>query len=153
MANETHLTIVGNLTADPDLRYTQDGKPVANITIASTPRAYDRNRGGYVDKDPIFMRGSVWGDMAHNLSGSLRKGMRVIAQGRLKSRTFTTKQGENRTVIELDVEEIGPSLRFVSVQASQGHRSGPPPQGWQSPQQQGQQWGQQPTGVQQEPPF
>lgn len=155
MANETHLTIVGNLTATPELRNTQTGKPVVNFTVASTPRTYDKQSGRFVDGTALFMRCTAWGDIAHNIAETLTKGTRVVVQGRLKARSFTTKDGDQRTVTELDVDEIGPSLRFLRAQLSEGYRSGPPPQGWRNqtaPVEQSQ-WGQQPAGVQQEPPF
>ena len=157
MSNETHLTIIGNLTATPEVTPTKAGKPVVNFTVASTPRTYDKQQGKFVDGTPLFMRCTAWGDIAHNIADTLTKGTRVVVQGRLKARSFTTKDGDQRTVTELDVDEIGPSLRFLRAQLSEGYRSGPAPQGWRdqaTPPVQSQ-WGQQPgpAGVQQEPPF
>lgn len=158
MSNETHLTIIGNLTATPEVTPTKAGKPVVNFTVASTPRTYDKQAGRFVDGTPLFMRCTAWGDIAHNIAETLTKGTRVVVQGRLKARSFTTKDGDQRTVTELDVDEIGPSLRFLRAQLSEGFRSGPAPQGWRdqatpAAQPAQSQWGQQPTGVQQEPPF
>ena len=115
MANETLLTIVGNTTADVDLRYTQGGKPVANVTIASTPRYYDKASNEWKDAEALFMRCSVWGDYAENLAASIPKGTRVIATGRLKQRSYEDKEGNKRTVVELEVDEIGPSLRYAQA--------------------------------------
>lgn len=126
MAGETVITVVGNLTADPELRYTQSGKAVANMTIASTPRNFDRQSNEWKDGDPLFLRSSVWGEFAENVAGSLTKGARVIAQGRLKQRSYETKEGEKRTSYELDIDEIGPSLRYATAsvtRAGQGARS------------------------------
>lgn len=118
MAGETVITVVGNLTADPELRYTQSGTPVANFTIASTPRTFDKASGEWKDGEALFLRCSVWRDFAENVAGSLTKGMRVIAQGNLKQRSYETKEGEKRTSIELDVQEIGPSLRYATAQVT-----------------------------------
>lgn len=114
MSGETIITIVGNLTADPELRYTPSGAPVANFTVASTPRTYDRNAGEWKDGDAMFLPCSVWRDAAENVAETLAKGMRVIVQGRLKSRTYE-KQGEKRTVFEIEVEEVGPSLKYANA--------------------------------------
>lgn len=118
MAGETTITVVGNLTADPDLTYTQSGLAVANFTIASTPRSFDRQANEWKDGEALFMRASVWREFAEHVAGSLTKGMRVVATGRLKQRTFQDKEGQNRTVIELEVDEIGPSLRYVTAQVT-----------------------------------
>ena len=118
MAGETVITVVGNLTADPELRYTQNGLPVANFTIASTPRTFDRQANEWKDGEALFLRASVWREFAEHVSQSLQKGSRVIAQGRLKQRSFETQQGEKRTVIELEVDEIGPSLRYATAQVT-----------------------------------
>lgn len=115
MAGETVITVVGNLTADPELRYTQNGLAVASFTIASTPRTFDRAANEWKDGEALFLRASVWRDFAENVAGSLTKGMRVIAQGRLRQRSYETKEGERRTVIELEVDEIGPSLRYATA--------------------------------------
>lgn len=118
MAGETVVTIIGNLTADPELRYTASGAPVANFTIASTPRAFDRNSGQWKDGETLFMRCSVWRDVAENVADSLQKGMRVIAQGRLQQRSYETRDGQSRTVVEMTVDEIGPSLRYARAQVN-----------------------------------
>ena len=124
MSGETLVTLVGNLTADPTLRWTQSGSAVADFTVASTPRTYDRNAGEWRDGDPLFMRCSVWRDTAENVAESLRKGMRVIVQGRLTQRSYDTQQGERRTVVELQVDEIGPSLRRARAQVTRTAPSG-----------------------------
>lgn len=118
MSGETIITVVGNLTADPELRYTQNGLAVANFTIASTPRKFDQQRNEYVDGEALFLRASVWRDFAEHVAGSLVKGSRVIAQGRLKQRSYETKEGEKRTSFELEVDEIGPSLRYATAQVT-----------------------------------
>jgi len=115
MSGETVVTVVGNLTADPELRYTQAGLAVANFTIASTPRTFDRQANEWKDGEALFLRASVWREFAEHVSQSLVKGSRVIAQGRLKQRSFEAQNGEKRTVIELEVEEIGPSLRHATA--------------------------------------
>jgi single-strand DNA-binding protein len=116
MAGETVITVVGNLTSDPELRYTQNGLAVANFTIASTPRSFDRASNDWKDGDALFLRASVWREFAEHVAGSLTKGSRVIATGRLKQRSYETKEGEKRTSIELEVDEIGPSLRYATAQ-------------------------------------
>ena len=118
MAGETVITVIGNLTADPELRWTQAGAAVADFTVASTPRTYDRNAGEWRDGDTLFMRCSVWRETAENVAESLRKGMRVIVQGRLTQRSYETPQGERRTVVELQVDEVGPSLRRARAQVT-----------------------------------
>ena len=124
MAGETITTIVGNLTADPELRYTQNGLAVANFTIASTPRSFDRQSNEWKDGEALFLRASVWREFAEHVAGSLTKGSRVIASGRLKQRSYETKEGEKRTTIELEVDEIGPSLKYAtaSVTRAQSNR-------------------------------
>ncbi|SDH55018.1 single-stranded DNA-binding protein [Agrococcus jejuensis] len=124
MAGETIITVVGNLTADPELRYTQNGLAVANFTIASTPRTFDRQANEWKDGEALFLRASVWREFAEHVSQSLTKGSRVIAQGRLKQRSFETQQGEKRTVIELEVDEIGPSLRYATAQVTRSQGGG-----------------------------
>lgn len=124
MAGDTVITVIGNLTADPELRWTQSGAAVADFTVASTPRTYDRNVGEWRDGDTLFMRCSVWRDTAENVAESLRKGMRVIVQGRLTQRSYDTQQGERRTVVELQVDEIGPSLRRARAQVTRTAPSG-----------------------------
>jgi single-strand DNA-binding protein len=118
MAGETVITVVGNLTADPELRYTQNGLPVANFTIASTPRTFDRQANEWKDGDALFLRASVWREFAEHVAGSLTKGMRVIAQGRLRQRSYQDREGNQRTSIELEVDEIGPSLRYATAQVT-----------------------------------
>ncbi|HTN55355.1 MAG TPA: single-stranded DNA-binding protein [Microbacterium sp.] len=136
MAGETVITVVGNLTADPELRYTQNGLPVANFTIASTPRTFDRQANEWKDGDALFLRASVWREFAEHVAGSLTKGMRVIAQGRLRQRSYQDREGNQRTSIELEVDEIGPSLRYATAQVTRAASTG----GGQSrPQQQQQQ--------------
>jgi len=115
MTGETTITVIGNLTSDPELRFTPSGSAVANFTIASTPRTFDRQSNEWKDGETLFLRASVWRDAAENVAESLTKGMRVIVTGRLKSRSYETKEGEKRTVIELEVDEIGPSLRYANV--------------------------------------
>ena len=124
MTGETVITVIGNLTADPELRWTQAGTPVADFTIASTPRTFDRNAGEWRDGDTLFMRCSVWRETAENVAESLRKGMRVIVQGRLTQRSYDTQQGERRTVVELQVDEVGPSLRRARAQVTRTAPSG-----------------------------
>ena len=124
MAGETIITVVGNLTADPELRYTQNGLPVANFTIASTPRNFDRAANEWKDGEALFLRASVWREFAEHVAGSLTKGMRVIATGRLKQRSYETREGEKRTSIELEVDEIGPSLRYATAQVTRAASGG-----------------------------
>ncbi len=126
MAGETIITLVGNLTADPELRFTPAGAPVANFTVASTPRTFDRQANEWRDGDAMFLNCSVWRQAAENVAESLTKGMRVVVQGRLKSRSFETREGERRTVFEVDVDEVGPSLKYASakVQKNSGGSSG-----------------------------
>nr|WP_278101142.1 single-stranded DNA-binding protein [Microbacterium proteolyticum] len=115
MTGETTLTVIGNLTADPELRYTQNGLPVANFTIASTPRTFDRQANEWKDGDPLFLRASVWREFAEHVAGSLTKGSRVIATGRLKQRSYQDREGATKTTLELEVDEIGPSLRHATA--------------------------------------
>ena len=124
MAGETIITVVGNLTADPELRYTQNGLAVANFTIASTPRSFDRASNDWKDGEALFLRASCWREFAEHVAGSLTKGSRVIAQGRLKQRSYETKEGEKRTSIELEVDEIGPSLRYATAQVTRAAGGG-----------------------------
>ncbi|HWK19331.1 MAG TPA: single-stranded DNA-binding protein [Microbacteriaceae bacterium] len=112
---DTIITVVGNLTADPELRYTQSGLAVANFTIASTPRTFDRASNEWKDGEALFLRASCWREFAEHVAGSLTKGSRVIATGKLKSRSYETREGEKRTSIELEVDEIGPSLRYATA--------------------------------------
>ncbi|OJX64106.1 MAG: single-stranded DNA-binding protein [Micrococcales bacterium 73-13] len=124
---DTIITVVGNLTADPELRYTQSGLAVANFTIASTPRTFDRAANEWKDGEALFLRASCWREFAEHVAGSLTKGSRVIATGKLKSRSYETREGEKRTSIELEVDEIGPSLRYATAavtRAAGGERGG-----------------------------
>ncbi len=118
MAGETTITLVGNLTADPELRFTPSGAAVANFTVASTPRTFDRNTNEWRDGDAMFLNCAVWRQAAENVAESLQKGMRVIVQGRLRSRSYETRDGERRTVFEVDVDEIGPALRYATAKVS-----------------------------------
>ena len=118
MAGETIITIVGNLTADPELRFTPSGAPVANFTVASTPRTFDRQANEWKDGDAMFLNCAVWRQAAENVAESLTKGMRVIVQGRLRSRSYETREGEKRTVFEVDVEEIGPALKYATAKVT-----------------------------------
>ena len=132
MANDTTITVIGNLTADPELRFTQSGVAVANFTIASTPRTFDKQRNEWVDGEALFLRSTIWRDAAENVAESLEKGSRVIAQGRLVQRSFTDREGNNRTSIELDVDEIGPGLRYATARVTKVDRrqsGGRAPQG------------------------
>jgi single-strand DNA-binding protein len=124
MAGDTVITIVGNLTADPELRFTPSGAAVANFTVASTPRTFDRQSNEWKDGDTLFMRCSIWREAAENVAESLTKGTRVIATGRLVQRSYETREGEKRTVVELQVDEIGPSLRYASAKLTRTQRSG-----------------------------
>lgn len=124
MSNETIITVIGNLTADPELRYTQNGLPVANFTIASTPRTFDRQANEWKDGEALFLRASVWREFAEHVAGSLTKGMRVIASGELKQRSYQDREGNNRTAMELEIQEIGPSLRYATAQVTRAQSSG-----------------------------
>jgi single-strand DNA-binding protein len=124
MAGETTITVIGNLTNDPELRFTPSGSAVANFTIASTPRTFDRQSNEWKDSETLFLRASVWREAAENVAESLTKGTRVIVSGRLKSRSYENKEGEKRTVIELEVDEIGPSLRYANAKVNRTQRSG-----------------------------
>jgi len=123
MAGETVITVVGNLTSDPELRYTQNGLAVANFTIASTPRTFDRASNEWKDGEALFLRASVWREFAEHVAASLSKGSRVMAQGRLKQRSYETKEGEKRTSMELEIDEIGPSLRYATAQVTRASSS------------------------------
>ena len=124
MAGETVITIVGNLTADPELRTTRNGGTVANFSIAATPRVFDKQSNQWIDGDALFLRCSAWRDLATHCAQSLAKGMRVIAQGRLQQRSYQAQDGSNRTVIELQVDEIGPSLRYATAQVQKMQSGG-----------------------------
>ena len=124
MAGDTVITVVGNLTGDPELRFTPSGAAVANFTVASTPRTFDKNSNEWKDGEALFLRCSVWRQAAENVAESLTKGSAVIVQGRLKQRSYETKEGEKRTVYELDVEEVGPSLRWATAKVTKASRGG-----------------------------
>ncbi|HEX3786265.1 MAG TPA: single-stranded DNA-binding protein [Pseudonocardiaceae bacterium] len=124
MAGETLITVVGNLTADPELRFTPSGAAVANFTVAATPRTFDRQSGEWKDGDALFMRCNIWRQSAENVAESLTRGMRVVVQGRLRQRSYETKEGEKRTVVELEVDEVGPSLRYATAKVNKAARSG-----------------------------
>lgn len=123
MAGETVITVVGNLTSDPELRFTPSGQAVASFTVASTPRTLDRASNEWKDGEALFLRCTVWRQAAENVAESLQKGTRVVIQGRLKQRSFETREGEKRTVIELDVEEVGPSLKYATARVNKAGRS------------------------------
>jgi single-strand DNA-binding protein len=124
MAGETIITVVGNLTDDPELRFTPSGAAVANFTVASTPRTFDKNSNEWVDGEAMFLRCSIWRQAAENVAESLQKGMRVVVQGRLKARSYDDREGNKRTVFEIEVEEIGPSLKFATAKVNRVSRSG-----------------------------
>ena len=124
MAGDTVITVIGNITGDPELRFTPSGAAVANFTVASTPRAFDRQSNEWKDGETLFMRCSVWRDAAENVAESLQRGTRVIVTGRLKSRSYETKEGEKRTVIEMEVDEVGPSLRYATAKVNKTQRGG-----------------------------
>lgn len=150
MAGETPITLIGNLTSDPELRFTPNGAAVANFTVASTPRTFDRQTNEWKDGDAMFLNCSVWRQYAENVAESLTKGARVIVSGRLKSRSYETREGEKRTVFEVDVDEVGPALRYATAKVTrttggggggswQGNQGGGPSNGNQ-PQQQADPW-------------
>src|SRR3954451_9545500 len=124
MAGETVITVVGNLVDDPELRFTPSGAAVANFRIASTPRTFDRQTNEWKDGDALFLSCSVWRQAAENVAESLQRGMRVIVQGRLKQRSYETREGEKRTVVELEVDEVGPSLAFATAKVTHASRQG-----------------------------
>ncbi|MEU4243047.1 single-stranded DNA-binding protein [Actinoplanes sp. NPDC026619] len=124
MAGETVITIVGNLTDDPELRFTPSGAAVAKFRIASTPRTLDRQSGEWKDGEPLFLACNIWRDAAEHVAESLQRGSRVIVQGRLRQRSYETREGEKRTVYELEVDEIGPSLRYATAKVQRMNRSG-----------------------------
>jgi single-strand DNA-binding protein len=129
MAGEPNITLVGNITGDPELRFTPSGAAVADFRVASTPRTYDRQSGEWRDGEAMFINCSVWRQYAENVAESLQKGMRVIVQGRLKSRTFETRAGEQRTVFEIDADEVGPALRYATAKVTRVTSSGGGPGG------------------------
>ncbi len=124
MAGETPITVVGNLTADPELRFTPSGAAVANFTVASTPRTFDKQSNEWKDGEALFLNCSVWRQAAENAAESLTRGMRVIVSGRLKARSYETREGEKRTVFEIDVDEVGPSLKYATAKVTKTTRSG-----------------------------
>lgn len=124
MAGDTIITVIGNLTADPELRFTPAGAAVANFTVASTPRIFDRQSSEWKDGDALFMRCSIWREAAENVAESLARGARVIVSGRLKQRSYETREGEKRTVVELEVDEIGPSLKYATAKVNKASRGG-----------------------------
>jgi single-strand DNA-binding protein len=124
MAGETVITVVGNLTDDPELRFTPSGAAVAKFRIASTPRTLDRQSGEWKDGEPLFLACNIWRDAAEHVAESLQRGARVIVQGRLRQRSYETREGEKRTVYELEVDEIGPSLRYATAKVQRMSRSG-----------------------------
>jgi single-strand DNA-binding protein len=124
MSGETVITVIGNLTGDPELRFTPSGAAVANFTVASTPRTFDRQSNEWKDGDTLFLRCSIWREAAESVAESLTKGTRVIVTGRLVQRSYETREGEKRTVYELQVDEVGPSLRYATAKVTRTQRSG-----------------------------
>jgi single-strand DNA-binding protein len=124
VAGDTVITVIGNLTADPELRFTPSGAAVANFTVASTPRTFDRQTNEWKDGEALFLRCNIWREAAENVAESLTRGARVIVSGRLKQRSFETREGEKRTVVELEVDEIGPSLKYATAKVNKASRSG-----------------------------
>ncbi|MEV0706640.1 single-stranded DNA-binding protein [Nocardia aurea] len=124
MAGDTVITVIGNLTADPELRFTPAGAAVANFTVASTPRVFDRNSNEWKDGEALFLRCNIWREAAENVAESLTRGARVIVSGRLKQRSYETREGEKRTVVELEVDEVGPSLRYATAKVNKANRGG-----------------------------
>ncbi|MEO9237698.1 MAG: single-stranded DNA-binding protein [Jatrophihabitantaceae bacterium] len=122
MSGETVITVVGNLTADPELRFTPSGAAVASFTVASTPRTFDRQSNEWKDGEALFLRCSIWRQAAENVAESLQRGMRVVVTGRLQQRSFETREGEKRTVIEMQVDEVGPSLRYATAKVNRTQR-------------------------------
>lgn len=123
-AGDTVITVIGNLTADPELRFTPAGAAVANFTVASTPRVFDRNTNEWKDGEALFLRCNIWREAAENVAESLTRGSRVIVSGRLKQRSFETREGEKRTVVELEVDEVGPSLKYATAKVNKTTRGG-----------------------------
>lgn len=141
--NDTTLTIIGNTTADVELRYTQNGKAVASGTIASTPRSFDRQANEWKDGEALFLRFSIWGQAAEQVAASITKGTRVIAVGKLKQRSYQDREGNQRTAIELEVDEIGPSLRYATAQVTRAAGNGGQQgtgEAWSAPQASGEAW-------------
>lgn len=123
MAGENPVTLVGNLTADPEIKWTQSGACVVNFTVASTPRFFDKQAGEWRDGEALFMRCTAWRQLAEHVAESLTKGARVITQGRLRQRSFETKEGEKRTVVEMEADEVGPALRYATAKVTKAQRS------------------------------
>lgn len=121
---DTSITVIGNLTTDPELRFTPAGQAVANFTVASTPRVFDRRANEWRDRDALFLRCTIWREAAENVAESLTRGARVIVSGRLKQRSYETREGEKRTVVELEVDEVGPSLRFATAKVNKTNKNG-----------------------------
>ena len=159
MAGDTIITVIGNLTADPELRFTASGAAVSNFTVASTPRSFDKNSGEWKDGDALFLRCSLWRQPAENVAESLTRGSRVIVTGRLTQRSYETREGEKRTVIELAVDEIGPSLRYATAKVNKAAATRPDAGGSrQNPAAADDPWGNAPApapaaGSADEPPF
>jgi single-strand DNA-binding protein len=156
MAGETTLTVVGNLTSDPELRFTGSGAAVCSFTVASTPRTFDQGTGQWKDGEALFLRVNVWRALAENCAESLARGNRVLVTGRLRQRSFETKEGEKRTVVELEADEVGPSLKFAQAQVRKVDRSGGQQQAQQRQQPADDPWASAPPaggGYQDEPPF
>jgi single-strand DNA-binding protein len=124
MAGDTQITVVGNLVSDPELRYTPTGVAVANFRVASTPRTFDRQANEWKDGDSLFLTCNVWRQAAENVAESLQRGMRVIVMGRLHQRSYETREGEKRTVFEIEVDDVGPSMRNASAKVAKSNRSG-----------------------------
>lgn len=145
MAGETIITVIGNLVSDPELKFLPSGSAVANFTIASTPRSFNKQSNEWEDGETLFLRSSIWREAAENVATSLTKGMRVIAQGALKQRSYETREGEKRTSYELEVHEIGPSLKYATAKVTKAQRNGNGTSATQSQQSAPQQWGQAPA--------
>jgi single-strand DNA-binding protein len=124
VSGETQLTLIGNLTDDPSLKFIPSGAAVATFTVVSTPRSFDKNSNSWKDGEPLFVRCNIWRDAAEHVANSLTRGDRVIVQGRLRQRSYETRQGEKRTSLELEVDEVGPSLKFATAKVSKAERSG-----------------------------
>ena len=124
MSGDTPITLIGNVVADPELRYTSAGVPVSNFRVASTPRTFDRQQNQWVDGEALFLSCNVWREMAENVMESLSKGHRVMVSGKLKQRSYDTREGERRTVFEIEVDEVGPSLRFATAQVTRSQATG-----------------------------
>jgi single-strand DNA-binding protein len=158
MAGETTITVVGNLCDDPELRFTPSGAAVAKFRVASTPRTFDKASNEWKDGEPLFLPCSVWRQAAENAAESLSRGSRVIVTGRLRQRSYETREGEKRTVVELDVDEIGPSLKYATAKVQRMQRSSGGGQGQAGPggtarQPEGDRWASSAAGAPDEPPF